>query len=67
MNAKEQAKNLVNKFKELYDYESLAKDSALITVNELIKFTQYCSEFGGEILGDTKEYWEIVKIEIQKL
>lgn len=67
MNAKEQAKNLVDKYKELYDYGNLAKESALIAVNELIKFTQYSSEFGGEILGDTKEYWEIVKIEIEKL
>ena len=51
------------RFSEKYN----AKQCALIAINELIEFTQYCSEFGGEILGDTKEYWEIVKQEIENL
>jgi hypothetical protein len=62
---------LISPYVSNYAYSIVRKDRAkscaLIAVDELIEFTQYCSEFGGEILGDTKEYWEIVKQEIEKL
>ena len=69
MTPKEKAEELVNKYWDNIPdiFFEDAKQCALIAVDELIEFTQYCSEFGGEILGDTKEYWEIVKIEIERL
>lgn len=77
MNAKDKAKELICKFNNSYNKESKSyilyqnveesKRCALITVDELIKYTQYCSEFGGQINCETIEYWKIVKNEIEKI
>jgi len=57
MTPKEKAIELVEKFKELYDYGSLGKDCALIAVDEIINVTEFFE----------LEYWYKVKQEIEKL
>lgn len=61
MTPKEKAKELVDKFKELYDYGSLSKECALIAVDELIELSH------SSILISTIKYWKEVKQEIEKL
>lgn len=66
MLAKEKAKELVDKFmdemieSDAYFVNSGAKKCALIAVDELFLATD-------DFDLDTKEYWEQVKIEIEKL
>jgi hypothetical protein len=52
-------------------YDEEAKEDAivcsLIAVNELIKYTQCSSEFGGTVTSETIEYWEEVKQRIEKI
>jgi hypothetical protein len=75
MEAKEKAKELVNKFYSRVDEEGLlvnkywsnAKFCALIAVDELISISLPSSEFGGVISNNTTEYWNEVKNEIEKL
>ena len=63
MTPKEKAEELVEKYSELYDYGSLAKDSALIAIDEIIKELDRISETYWIDLT----YWQEVKQEIEKL
>jgi hypothetical protein len=45
----------------------LAKQCALIAVDELISISLPSSEFGGVITNNTTEYWNDVRNEINKL
>ena len=61
---KEKAEELVNKFTDLEDgemYIGKAKQCALIAVDEILKI--------GSVIVDynTRDYWQEVKNEIQKL
>jgi len=47
--------------------DDIAKQCALIAVNELINCTLPSCEFGGIINNNTIEYWEKVKQEIEIL
>jgi hypothetical protein len=75
MEAKEKAKELVNKFYSKVDEERLlvnkywsnAKFCALIAVDEIINVCLPSSEYGGVITDATIEYWQEVKQEINKL
>jgi hypothetical protein len=66
---KEKAEELVNKYwDDIPDiFFEDAKECALIAVDELIEHLQPASDFGGEINKYTKEYWQEVKQEIEKL
>jgi hypothetical protein len=78
MTPKEKAKELVDKYKEFTENQYAepfhdAKQCALIAVDEIIKADQSSVLKAGEytftshtILGGP-DYWEQVKIEIQKL
>ena len=64
MTPKEKAQELVNKFTDLEDgemYIGKAKQCALIAVDEILKI--------GSVIVDynTRDYWEKVKKEIEKL
>jgi hypothetical protein len=70
MTPQEKAKELVGNFcnvEFLKDYEGmdyeLAKECALITVDEILKAV----ESDWSFMEKRKEYWEQVKIEIEKL
>ena len=68
MTAKEKAEEITLKYynlgKHLYVPISFAKQCAFIAIDELIKVACDYSDY-DEIV--TKEYWEKVKIEIDKL
>lgn len=70
MKAEEKAEDLVNKYYlELKEHsnnydEHTAKQCALIAIDELIKVACDYSDYDETV---TKEYWEKVKIEIEKL
>ena len=81
MNAKEKAKELVDKFKNIdkriYDInpdyfdlfiltQNEAKQCALIAVNEIIFANPHSNPFNTEVYS-TMEYWQEVKKEIEKL
>ena len=75
MTPKEKAIELVDKFKELYDYGSLSKDSALIAVDEILNMN-WCLPLVLTIQDEKdiensikilSEYWKEVKQEIEKL
>jgi len=74
MTPKEKAEELVKKHvqwtpaEEEYEYP-FAKESALITVNELINaFKELSIEDSGTVFRDFGHgYWEEVKVEIEKL
>ena len=55
----------IKQFIEL-DHKS-AKNCTLIMVRKLIECTLPCCEFGGEINGQTKEYWQEIEKELIKL
>jgi len=77
---KEKALELVEKYKiiiadDVVDMKiiygtltnKLAKQCALIAVDELISISLPSSEFGGVITNNTTEYWNDVRNEINKL
>ncbi len=70
MTPKEKAEELVEKFTDIeneyneYSDFKQAKQCALIAVNEIIKVACDYSDYDETV---TKEYWEKVKIEIDKL
>ncbi len=53
--------------KHLYIPINFAQQCALIVVDELINYSLPASEYGGVITDNTKEYWQEVKQEINKL
>jgi hypothetical protein len=70
----EKAKDLLCNFYAIqsdeYNYGinwKMAKQCALIAVDELIEHLQPASDFGGEINIYTVEYWQEVKQEIENL
>ena len=68
MTPREKAKELFDKYVELSgifvgDYDS-EKEMCLIVVNELIEFTYNYTDYNEK---STKEYWNEVKHEIEKL
>jgi len=77
MEAKEKAQELVDKYRttirkaDVYgnlaseDEIYLAKECALIAVEEIIKEKQECHKF--ECYGNDIEYWQQVKTEIEQL
>jgi vacuolar-type H+-ATPase subunit H len=74
--AKEKANELVDKFEDdlmecdTYFLEQAKKRCALIAVEEILKRTRSVDTMPPnyqKIDENTKEYWEQVKIEIQKL
>jgi hypothetical protein len=77
MTPQEKARELVEKFKlNVLDYEGnginefIAKQCALIAVEEILKRTRSVDTMPPnyqKIDENTKEYWEQVKIEIEKL
>lgn len=73
MTPKEQAEILVDEYYQLIGehifngHFDLAKQCALIAVDELINCTLPSCDFGGEINYLTSEYWEEVKKEIELL
>ena len=76
MEAKDKAKQLVNKFKLepikpfCIMHPEHIKQCALIAVNEIIKAIPCREEYGysdGWVLIDNTEYWKEVKQEIEKL
>ena len=64
MTPKEKAEELVEKYSELYNYGSLAKDSALIAVDEIID--SHYKLLSG-VNTTIYKYWKEVKQEIEKL
>ena len=77
MTPKEKAKDLIDIYKDMteiikFDFDkvttitdyNLAKNCALIAVNELIEFTYNYTDYNEK---STKEYWQEVKQEIEKL
>jgi hypothetical protein len=69
MTAKEKAEELVRRFTFQRDEHEMyvAKQCALIAVDELINSTLPSCEWCGIINNNTIEYWEEVKQEIEKL
>lgn len=65
MTPKEKAIELVDKMYGITDYQ--AKQSALIAVDELIKWMPMKEYHSDETSAFCVEYWELVKIEIEKL
>ena len=73
MTSKEKAISLVEAFTSLVrwkmgqeDYRKRAVGCALIAVEELIRVSLWCGD-EEEIEEDSKEYWQQVKKEIEKL
>lgn len=63
---KEKAKELVNKYLQIYDGRvPQAKQCALIAVDEIIK--ELTEEISPSVHGFRHEYWQEVKQEIQNL
>lgn len=73
MTPKTQAEILIDEYYQLLGehifngHFDLAKDCALVAVDNLIECTQNSCEFGGIINYETVEYLEQVKTEIEKL
>lgn len=82
MTPKEKAEELIDKFKELYDYGSLSKEYALIAVDEIIEYHESLYNKGfkdvhialsspiktyNDILNPLLKYLQEVKQEIEKL
>ena len=76
MTPKEKAKELANRFYNEVKYMERAKECALVVVNELIKNSYFKAELltlrsKGFLfinpLTDSKEYWQEIKEEIEKL
>jgi hypothetical protein len=65
MTPKEKAKELVNKFYDEIKYMERAKKCALIAVNEIIYTVNMCIPYQNE--ETYVNYWQQVKIEIEKL
>jgi hypothetical protein len=66
MEAKEKAKELVDKMLAVYDIDNIAIDCALIAVDEIIEVLVELSE-GKFTFIHNVEYWQEVKREIEKL
>jgi hypothetical protein len=69
MTAKKKANELFLKYHNLWinGNSILAKECALIAVDEIINICLPSSEYGGVITNATIEYWQEVKQEIEKL
>ena len=74
MKARDKAKELFKKYSKgkdehgwyLCDFDSCAKQCALIAVNEIINSNPHSNPFNTNV-ESTMEYWEQVKQEISKL
>jgi hypothetical protein len=62
MEAKEKARELVDKMLAVYDIDNIAIDCALIAVDEILNSIQEIFETFEE-----RQYWQQVKQEIEKL
>lgn len=68
MTPHEKAKQLYGKFYGVPLYIKTVKECCMITVNELIRVTKWGGDYDDDVIGvDSKEYWEQVKQEIEKL
>ena len=79
MTPNEKAEELINKFLKLTSKHkeletaglgaiTLAKQCALFAVDEIIKLNVFdCNDEWSDEDGDTREYWQQVKQEIEKL
>jgi len=68
MNAKEKAKELVDKYDEILTYiesKSKAKQCALIAVEEMIEYLTILTDVMTSL--DAVKYWNDVKSELQSL
>ena len=67
MTPKEKAKELVDKYDELFTYPTQkAKQCALIAVDEIMQHAEN-SYYNKDIINGAKLYWKEVKKEIEKL
>lgn len=67
MTAKEKAKQLYGKFYGIPLYIKTVKECCMITINELIRIAPWGGDASIGIEVDSKEYWELVKKEIEQL
>jgi hypothetical protein len=66
MEAKEKARELVDKMLAVYDIDNIAIDCAIIAVDEIIEVLVELSE-GKFTFIHNVDYWQQVKQEIEKL
>jgi len=67
MTPQEKAKQLYGKFYGIPLYIKTVKECCYIAVNELSRLAKYGRNIDGIIEPDSKEYWEQVKDEINKI